>query len=149
MPSLTKSVRSLGGYLSAAAKGLVMLPLVIARFASTQAVGTWRNFRGFLGWLSIDRALPPAIASTITWTLETVPKALGIRSSSYQQTAAAAVLIMVAFASTLLTLGATLAVLVVLLLLFSIGAWRFVPAFNSVWKNQVQSRGKDLPRWDR
>ncbi|WP_226043410.1 hypothetical protein [Natrinema sp. DC36] len=149
MSSLTKSLRSVGSTLYSGVRAVALAPLMVARFAGAQAAGTWRNFRGFVGWLSIDNSLPPAIASTINWSLETVPKALGIRSSSYQQTAAAGVLIMVAVGSAVLTLGLTAAVVVALAPLFVLGIWRFIPAFNTVWQDQVQSRGKDLPRWDR
>ena len=149
MPSITKSLRSAASTLSSGARAVALAPLMLVRFAGQQALGTYRNFRGFLGWLTIDNSLPPAIASTINWSLETVPKALGIRSSSYQQTAAAGVLIMVAVGSAVLTLGLTAAVVVALIPLLTIGVWRFIPAFNTVWKDEVQSRGKNLPRWDR
>lgn len=149
MPSITKSLRSAGSGLVSVTKALLSIPVRIGQFAGRQAAGTWRNFRGFLGWLSIDRALPPAIASTINWTLETVPRALGIDSSSYQQTVAASLIIMVAAGSALLTAGLTLAVVVLTLPFLIIGAWRFIPAFNTAWRDSVQSRADDLPRWDR
>jgi len=149
MPSIMKPVRDAGNGLLSVGKAVLTIPVRIGQFAGAQAAGTYRNFRGFLGWLSIDRALPPAIASTINWTLEIVPRALGIDSSSYQQTAAAALLIMVAAGSALLTAGLTLALIILLLPLLTIGVWRFIPAFNTAWRDSVQSRADDLPRWDR
>ncbi|QCC57296.1 hypothetical protein DVR14_00545 (plasmid) [Natrinema thermotolerans] len=124
--------------------------MTIARFTGRQAAGTWRNFRGFLGWLTLERSLPPALASTIRWVGETAPVAVGSDDeSAYQQISAAGVLLAVAISSTLLTLGLTLAAVVVLLPLFLIGLWRLVPAFNSVWQNTIQSRDGRVPRWDR
>ncbi|AEH39535.1 hypothetical protein [Halopiger xanaduensis] len=150
MPSIRKQTRKAGSYLGSALGALVRIPAAAVRFTGTQARGTWRNVRGFLGWLSIDRALPPALASTIRWTGETVPTAIGIGDeSSYQQTAAASVLLIVAIASTALTFGLTLAAVALLIPFLLVGLWRFIPAFNTVWKDKVQSRDGRVPRWDR
>jgi len=146
MPDL----RSVGRSLASAGKTVALAPVTIARFTGRQAVGTYQNFRGFLGWLTLERSLPPALASTIRWVGETVPVAVGVDDeSSYQQISAAGVLLAVAISSTLLTLGLTLAAVVVLLPLFLIGLWRLVPAFNSAWRNTIQSRDGRVPRWDR
>ncbi|ADB63916.1 hypothetical protein Htur_5028 (plasmid) [Haloterrigena turkmenica DSM 5511] len=148
MPDLRRA----GGYLASAAKAVALAPVALARFAGRQASGTYRNVRGFFGWLSIDNALPPAVASTLRWLGETVPKALGL-GSSYEQTAAAGVLIIGAITATILTFGLTAAIVVAAVPFLLIGFVRFVPLANGYWKagrSKIRDRdGVSKPKWDR
>lgn len=153
MPSIGKRARSTGGYLASAARTIALSPLLVARFVAAQAAGTWRNVRGFLGWLTLDRAVPPVVADTLRWLGNTVPRALGLGdTTNYEQTAAASVLILGAVSATVLTFGLTAAVVVGMLPFLFIGLGRFVPAANGAFQSargKIQSRGSDGPRWER
>jgi len=154
MPSIGKRARSTGGYLASALRFVVLSPLLVARFVGRQARGTWRNIGSFYRWFTFDRVLPPAIVSTIQWFFEKTPRMLGLRGTDKNnQIAAAAVIMIVAFSSALLTAGLTLAVLAVAAMFLLFGVLRLVPAFNSLYKagrDRVPVKDDyDIPRWDR
>lgn len=152
MPSLRKASRRTGGLILSATRAVVSVPVTIARFLGSQALGTASNVRGFVGWLSIDRALPPAVASTLKWLGGILPKALGF-GSSYEQTAASGVLIIGAISATILTFGLTAAAVAVMVPLFLIGLARFIPAANRTWvagRRRIPSRDDvSRPKWER
>ncbi|WP_241434731.1 hypothetical protein [Natrialba asiatica] len=151
MSDLRKAPRRAGQLLLSGARAFVMLPVSIGRAIASQTRGTWANVRGFVGWLSIDRALPPAVASTLKWLGGILPQAFGA-GSSYEQTAASGVLILGAISATVLTFGLTAAIVVAMIPFLFIGMWRFVPVVNTFWKRgrrKITSRDGSLPRWDR
>lgn len=119
-----------------------------------QASGTRRNLGRAWGYLTVDRLLPPSIRSTIQWFIETIPKLLGIRSTSpWQQIGASASVIGVALLATFLTGGVLIGTVAIVLGFGAIGAARLVPAVNekySEWAAALPIKSDyDLPRWKR
>jgi len=102
------------------------------------AIGQYRTFLGEV-WdyatdFQIDDVLLPSIKETINWFIDLVPKALGLRNATPRQQINANI-IFIAFWVTLsvITLGATFALVAAHLVLLTIGVWRWLPAFNELW----------------
>lgn len=133
---------------------LLWLPLVGLRFFWRQFVGLLGNIRGFIDWIQFDYVLPPAIRDLISWLIEIIPQALGLRDTGkYRQVASAAVLLFVAFLSTILTGGVAIAAYIIVAGLLAFGFARFIPWVNNRW---TDTRSKlpikddyDVWRWSR
>ena len=68
-------IRRIGQLVGKAVRLVLLAPLLLARFVGKQARGTVSNLSGFVRWLSPERTLPPAVASTIRWFGEKVTQA--------------------------------------------------------------------------
>lgn len=145
-------LRSIGRALMAVTQAVIMGPLLLVRFVGGQARGTIGNLGAFARWLSPERTLPPALASTIRWFGEKVPQALG-KSSRRKQVVASAALMVVAITTSVITGGLTIAAVVILMVFAFGGLLRFVPAVNSGWvatRRKIPSRDDvNRPKWDR
>lgn len=133
---------------------LLMLPLRVAAFLWRQVTGTAGNIVDFFQWFQFDYVLPPAIRDTVQWTLQIIPQAAGLRDTSKnRQVTSAAVVLFVAFLSTLLTGGLAIAIYAVAAVALALGLFRFVPAVNKGWR-EFRSRlpvknDYDVWRWSR
>lgn len=132
----------------------VVAPLKGAGFLWTQLRGTGESVVGFYRWVQLDYVLPPAIRDTISWIIQIVPEALGLRDTSrYRQVTSAFVLLVVAFLSTVLTGGLAIAIYVIAALLVGLGLARFVPWVNDGWKKTREKLpikdDYDVWRWSR
>lgn len=145
-------LRSIGRALMTATWVLLMGPLLLARFFGGQARGTVGNLTAFARWLSPERVLPPALASTIRWFGEKVPQALG-GSSRQKQVVASGALMVVAITTSVITGGLTIAAVLILMVFALGGLLRFIPAVNSGWvatRRKIPSRDDvTRPKWDR
>lgn len=133
---------------------LLALPVGGFRFLLAQGRGTWQNLGRGWDYLTFDNLLPPSITGTIQWFIETIPKLLGIRSTSpWQQVGAAVSVIGVALLATVLSGGYLIATVVLVMGLGSIGFARFVPAVNDKWNEWTAAlpikNDYDVPRWKR
>jgi hypothetical protein len=97
------------------------------------------QLRGFVSnlWASAMRAkwegfLPPSIVSTIKFVGNMVPDAFGF-GTPFEQLQASVVLGTVAVLSSIITLGATLALVVVFGATFAVGIIRHIPAVEGRW----------------
>lgn len=132
----------------------VLVPLQTAAFVWKQVRGTGGSVVGFYHWVQLDYVLPPAIRDTISWIIQIVPEALGLRDTSrYRQVTSAAVLLFVAFLSTILTGGLAIAIYVVAATLVLFGFARFIPWVNDSWKKTREKLpikdDYDVWRWSR
>lgn len=145
-------IRRLGQLLGKAVRLVLLGPLLLARFVGKQARGTVSNLSGFARWLSPERTLPPALASTLRWFGEKVPEALG-GSSRRKQVVASGALMVVAITTSVITGGLTIAAVAILLVFAIGGLLRFIPAVNDGWvatRSKIRSRdGMSRPKWDR
>lgn len=118
-----------------------------------QMVAASRNFWSLLNYLTLDRILPPWIADTIQFYIEAVPAALGLRGTSRERMVSAIVtLAIIAVFSTILTVGLTFGVLVLLVFLLFLGLMRLFPVVNSAWNRNTGDLVKedyDIPGWER
>jgi len=133
---------------------LLMLPVQGLRFLGAQARGTWQNLGRGWDYLTFDNILPPSITGTIQWFIETIPKLLGIRSTSpWQQVGAAVSVIGFALLATVLSGGWLIGTVVIVAGLGSIGFVRVVPAVNDKWNEWGAAlpikNDYDVPRWKR
>lgn len=145
-------IRRLGRAVGKATRIVLLGPLLLARAIGGQVRGTVSNLAGFARWLSPERTLPPALASTIRWFGEKVPQALGL-SSRRQQVVASGALMVVAITTSVITGGLTLAAVAILLVFAFGGLLRFIPAVNDGWvatRRKIPSRDDmSRPEWDR
>lgn len=142
------------GRMASALWMLLMLPYRGLNFLVAQARGTWENVGRGWDYLTFDNLLPPGITGTIQWFIETIPKLLGIRSTSpWQQVGAAASVIGVALLATVLSGGWLIGTVVIVAAFGSIGLIRFVPAINDKyeeWRAALPIKSDyDVPRWKR
>lgn len=132
----------------------ILAPVMGVKFAWQQLSGTVGNIRKFVEWLQFDYILPPFIRDTIQWTIEIVPRAVGVRDTTRnEQVASAFVLLVVAFISTLLTGGLAVATYIIVSLMLLAGTARFVPWIDNRWKwtrEQLPIKDDyDVWRWSR
>jgi len=123
-------------------------------FLRRQVTGTRENLGRAWNYLTFDELLPPSIRDMIQWTIETIPKLLGIRGTTpWQQIGASISVIGFALLATFLTGGVLIGTVVVVLGFFSIGVIRLIPAVNEgygEWRAALPIKNDyDLPRWKR
>lgn len=116
-----------------------------AAWIGAQLRGTLANLREALGYLTRPSAtLPPSVVSTLDWFTDTVPKLLGLGSTTPRgQVAAAISTIGVALLATFLTGGALVATVVAVLGFGYIGLLRMIPAVNSEYTEWRSALGLD------
>jgi len=90
----------------------------------------------------------------IQWTIEIIPKLLGIRGATpWQQIGAAISVIGFALLASFLTGGALIGTVVIVIGLGSIGVARLIPAVNDEYGEWIAAlpikNDYDLPRWKR
>ncbi|ELZ96589.1 hypothetical protein [Haloferax sulfurifontis] len=117
-----------------------------------QLSGFARNAWGYATNWSLDDILLPSIVDTINWIASLVPRALGIRQTTPREQINANIVFIFFWATlSVISFGATLALVFVHLFLLGIGVWRWLPAFNELWR-----RGRsrlpipddiDIPFW--
>lgn len=117
----------------------------------SQARGFVSNAYAYVTDWKVDDVLPPSIVDTVNWVMSLLPKAVGIRGTPREQINANAIFIGFWILASFATLGATLALVAVHLALLSIGVWRWLPAFNEMWR-RVRTRlpftdDVDVPFW--
>jgi type IV secretory pathway VirB6-like protein len=103
-----------------------------AAWPLVQVRGWAGNVREVVGSLKWQDFLPPALLSTAAWVWEQFKLALGFGTVEEQLSASFALGI-VAVLSTILTLGLTIAAVVVFVILFGIGMLRLWPVFDNLW----------------
>ncbi len=123
-------------------------------FLRRQVSGTRRNLGRAWNYLTFDRLLPPSIRDMIQWTIEMIPKLLGIRSTTpWQQIGASISIVGFALLATFLTGGLLIGTVAVVLGLGAIGVARLVPAVDEEYSEWMAAlpikRDYDLPRWKR
>lgn len=133
---------------------LLMLPVQGFQFLVVQVRGTWDNVGRAWDYLTFDNMLPKSIVDMVQWLVETIPKLLGIRSTTpWQQIGAAASLIGFALLATFLSGGLLIGAVVIVAGLGSIGIVRLVPAVNGKyeeWRAALPIKNDyDIPRWKR
>lgn len=97
-----------------------------------QVRGFGRNVREIVSVETGYEILPPSIADTIQWFLKSIPRAFGFGTPEQMITGSVA-LAVVSVLSSFVTFGATLALLVVWAVTFSLGVLRLVPVVNAYW----------------
>lgn len=152
--SARQSAGSALGYVGKGLRGMGSRLRGAGSFVRRQISGTRRNLGRAWAYLTVDEILPPSIRGTIQWFIETIPKLLGIRSTTpWQQIGAAASVIGVALLATFLTGGLLIGTVAIVLGFGAIGAARLVPAFNerySDWAAALPIKNDyDVPRWKR
>lgn len=118
----------------------------------SQATAFVGNIWEFVSTVQIDTMLPPSIRDPITWAMGMVPKAFGVRDTTpEEQIKASAVMMLFAILTSLLTFGATLALIAVFGITMWVGIFRWLPAFNEMWRmfrsKLPIKRDYDVPRW--
>jgi hypothetical protein len=120
------------------------------RQATGLARSSWDYFAGF----TFDSAIPPSWRETINWLFGTLPRAFGLRETTRrEQINANIVLIILSALTSLLSAGATLALIALLWLPLLLFAWFFrgTPAGESYWRRlraklPIES-DYDIPFW--
>lgn len=118
-----------------------------------QAKAFLANAWGYLIRFQIDDVLPPSVKDFLNWFFGVIPRAFGLRGATpREQINASLVLILVVFLSAIPTLGSTLIILVVAVPLLFIGIFRWLPAFNELWRAFVSrlpfvNQDLDIPGW--
>jgi len=115
-----------------------------------QASGTASNLRGLVGYLSLDRLLPPSVVSTLQFFASTVPVALGLRgATSKEQFAGSTTLVLLAIVTSTLTLGLTLVAVAFFGVFWLISIARTVPAVNDAYESKMSLLPDTDWRWER
>ena len=154
---LRSAWRALKGGAGALGSGVRMLGTGTRRaggFFRRQVVGTRRNLGRAWDYLTVDELLPPSIRDMIQWTIEIIPKLLGIRGATpWQQIGAAISVIGFALLASFLTGGALIGTVIIVIALGSIGVARLIPAVNDEYGEWIAAlpvkNDYDLPRWKR
>lgn len=122
-------------------------------------MGVFGQLRGFASnaWayvsdFALDDVLLPSITDAVNWVFSLVPDAFGLRGATPKEQIDANI-IFIFFWGTLsiASLGTTLILAAFHLMLLSIGVWRWLPAFNTLW-NRFRARlpisdDYDIPFW--
>lgn len=117
----------------------------------SQISGFASNAWAYLADWQIDDVLPPSIVDTINWGLSLLPKAIGLRGTPRDQINTNVVFIIFWGLASLPTLGATLVLVLLHVMLLTVGIWRWLPAFNEMWRRVRRHlpfrNDVDVPFW--
>lgn len=97
-----------------------------------QVKGWWENATKIARDLTWEDAVPPAMLSTAAWVKEKLVLALG-GGTAQEQMAASFALGVAAYASSVVTLGATLVAGLFFTMTFGFGALRLWPVVDDLW----------------
>jgi hypothetical protein len=97
-----------------------------------QAAGWWQNTKAIVGDLTWDDFIPPALLSSITWSKEKLKDAAGT-DTPQKQMAASFALGVAAVISSVISLGATIPIVILFAGTFTIGALRLWPVVDDYW----------------
>ena len=122
------------------------------RWTKRQFAGFYRGVRGYIGDFRVDDVLLPSLIDTANWIFGLFPKAVGVRQTTpKEQIDANIVFIFFWGGLSILSLGATLALVAVHVLLLLIGLYRYFPAFGNLWRrfrSKLPVKGDyDIPLW--
>jgi hypothetical protein len=126
----------------------------VGGFLRRQVSGTRRNLGRAWNYLTFDELLPPSIRDMLQWTIEIIPKLLGIRSTTpWQQIGAAISVVGFALLATFLTGGLLIGTVAIVLGFGAIGVARLIPAVNEEYGDWMAAlpikNDYDVPRWKR
>lgn len=151
---LRAGLRSMGGVIGSGFRILGSGARRAGGFIRRQVSGTRENLGRAWDYLTFDELLPPSIRDMLQWTIEMVPKLLGIRSTTpWQQIGASISIIGFALLATFLTGGLLIGTVAIVLGFGAIGIARLIPAVNEEYSEWMAAlpikRDYDIPRWKR
>lgn len=128
------------------------MPMRAYRWTKRQAVGFYRGVRGYFADFHVDDVILPSIRDTLNWILGLFPKALGLRRATPKQQIDANIVFIVFWGTlSVISLGTTLVLVAVHVLLLMVGVWRYLPAFGDLWRGFRSrlpiKRDYDIPFW--
>ena len=119
--------------------------------ASRQISGFFSNAWAYVSGFALDDVLPPSIVDTANWVGKQAFFATGLRGTPREQINSNVVFIVFWALASLPTLGATLVLVGLHVMLLVIGVWRWLPAFGEMWTRARRrlpfQRDVDVPFW--
>lgn len=128
------------------------MPMRAYRWTKRQFGGFFRGVRGYVRDFHVDDVILPSIRDTVNWIIGLFPKALGLRQTTPKEQIDANIVFIVFWGTlSVISLGTTLALVALHILLLLIGLYRYFPVFGKAWqwgRSKLPLKNDyDIPLW--